>query len=493
MALQIKSSVYAVLSLWLCHASATLPYQPSGQIVPKSALTIKESHFSVGAETMDRNYTYFDSWKRYLGPLGVKHARIQLGWAHCEPAKGVYNFTWLDDIIDGMVAQGVTPWAEFSYGNQVYGVGGGNAEVNSPIPFGTEAEAGWTAWVNTVLDRYGDKINEWEMWNEPDIQQKRIPGHMDPIDYAYLIVNTSKLVLAKYPNASIYAQIAGSTSYLNETLATIKTRNPALLEVIDVTYHPYSYNPDDSYNHDGKVEQILDVVRAYSPNMRILQGENGAPSTYGRYGALGDYNWTEFSQAKWALRRLIGDAGYTGQEGGISTSYFSIADMCYTTSPLLGKEDTNTKGLLLTNCSDPAKSIIRPKLAYHAVQHLTSTFSSNTEVNPAINVTVDTAKRYATRAFTHGDTGVDFVAVWFSDQTPAEWVLENCTSCLQSVTLTNANIGPGPYMFADLVSGNLYDVPADQVTKEDGYVVVSDYPVYDGPVVFGSVSLWNSG
>jgi hypothetical protein len=45
---------------------------------------------------------------------------VQLGWQRCELVKGVYNFTWLDTIVNGMVAQGVKPWAQLSYGNDNY-------------------------------------------------------------------------------------------------------------------------------------------------------------------------------------------------------------------------------------------------------------------------------------------------------------------------------------------------------------------------------------
>ena len=62
----------------ICIASATLPYPAAGTIKPKHALDINNSHFSVGAETMDRGYTTYESWQQYLGPLGVKHARIQV-------------------------------------------------------------------------------------------------------------------------------------------------------------------------------------------------------------------------------------------------------------------------------------------------------------------------------------------------------------------------------------------------------------------------------
>ena len=184
------------------------------------------------------------------------------------------------------------------------------------------------------------------------------------------------------------AKIAGSNTYLNDTLATIKRHDSTLLDVLGVTYHPYTYNPDDvvllrepsppclrltltpQYGDDELVDYHLKLVHTYSPKIRLLQGECGAPSQVQVSGSLessmfkralclaGQVRCTQRLQldsnipgqvsaaprvkdgrspsllacllARWDLRRMIGDVGYTGQDGGIPTSIFSIVDMCYT-------------------------------------------------------------------------------------------------------------------------------------------------------------------
>ena len=79
---------------------------------------------------MDRDYTIFKNWQEYLAPLGAKQIRLQAGWAKCEKEKGVYNFEWLDKIVDGVLASGVESWLQTSYGNALYGgeakLGGGD-------------------------------------------------------------------------------------------------------------------------------------------------------------------------------------------------------------------------------------------------------------------------------------------------------------------------------------------------------------------------------
>ena len=52
-----------------------------GTVRARHARDITGSNWSVGAETMDRDYTVYRYYRDYLGPIGAKKARIQAGWA----------------------------------------------------------------------------------------------------------------------------------------------------------------------------------------------------------------------------------------------------------------------------------------------------------------------------------------------------------------------------------------------------------------------------
>lgn len=85
-----------------------------GKVAPRAAKDIASSPWSIGAETIDRDFTVYANFKKYLGPLGAKGVRLQAGWAKCEKTKGVYSWEWLDAIVNDAVAQGVRPWLEFN-------------------------------------------------------------------------------------------------------------------------------------------------------------------------------------------------------------------------------------------------------------------------------------------------------------------------------------------------------------------------------------------
>lgn len=112
---------------------------------------------------MDRNYTVFDKWSKYLPALGAKRARLQAGWARTEKTKGTYSWEWMDEIVHGMVNVGVMPWIELSYGNPIY-PGGGNNSTKSPLPSG-EGLTAFLDWSTAVVKRYGALgVKEWEIW-----------------------------------------------------------------------------------------------------------------------------------------------------------------------------------------------------------------------------------------------------------------------------------------------------------------------------------------
>ena len=96
-----------------------------GTLRPRSVGEIRGSNWTLGCETLDRDFAVFDEYKSFLAPLGIKTIRLQAGWAKCEKEKGKYDFAWLDKIIDYACSQGINVLLETGYGNPIYKGGGG--------------------------------------------------------------------------------------------------------------------------------------------------------------------------------------------------------------------------------------------------------------------------------------------------------------------------------------------------------------------------------
>ena len=63
------------------------PLPVIGELVAVPSSLDRPSFWSVGCETMDRDYAYFDKFRQYVGETGVGYARLQSGWAKCVPKK----------------------------------------------------------------------------------------------------------------------------------------------------------------------------------------------------------------------------------------------------------------------------------------------------------------------------------------------------------------------------------------------------------------------
>ena len=61
-----------------------------GELVTQAPDINKQYWWSIGCETLDRDYADFDQFN-------------QSGWAKTEKEKGKYDFAWLDHIVDGLI------------------------------------------------------------------------------------------------------------------------------------------------------------------------------------------------------------------------------------------------------------------------------------------------------------------------------------------------------------------------------------------------------
>mgnify|MGYP000498257821 CR=1 FL=1 len=98
----------------------SLDLQKIGQLRHVKSSEIENSKISIGFECLDR--FIFDPERYYdkLAAIGVKWAHCQTGWSRCEKEKGIYDFAWLDSVVDNLLERGVEPWFNFGYGNKLY-------------------------------------------------------------------------------------------------------------------------------------------------------------------------------------------------------------------------------------------------------------------------------------------------------------------------------------------------------------------------------------
>ncbi len=432
-----------------------------GKIQPRHSREIRASNWSVGAEMMDRDFTYYKHWKDYLGKLGVKKARIQSGWAKTEKEKGVYDWRWLDEIIYDMVAQGVEPWVCLSYGNPIY-KGGGGITLGGGIPSTEEAMEGWRNFVRAILKRYGNVVDEWEVWNEPNY-------HIDAGDYARYFVATAEIIRQMRPGATIIAFGIGSGvdyKYVDKVLTILKPMEK--IHLIDqITHHRHIKIPEDRENE----VELEKVVRKFSDKIVIRQGEAGCPSGISDYFAMKGYPWSEVTQAKHILRRLLTDLAYNKE-----SSCFTIMDAKY-------PQAWNLKGLLKANQED--YTVEYPKPAYYALQHLTSVFDDQLVGIPGYPCQVETDDSVDIALYGYkGTTSKNqLVTLWKKGKTPSNET---------TISVCNLTFNKGKFIqpvLVDLVSGKVWLIPQKNWRKKGKKYIFKGIPVPDYPMLIADQSL----
>lgn len=438
-----------------------IPFKRIGTIRPVNVNEIKSSNWTLGCEVLDRDYTNYDSYKEYIPALGIKKIRLQGGWAKTEKQKGVYDFAWLDHIIDDAISRGLKIWLQTSYGNPIY-EGGGGVDLGGGFPVSDEALRAWDRWVTALVNRYKDRVNEWEMWNEPDRHGAEAIAKNN--------IRTAEIIKKIQPEAEIggLAMASGSNTKLLDEFLKIHAEQGKLDLYKWIVYHGYSMNPDERYK---TVEQLQEVLRKYSSTLRLRQGENGAPSGYCPSFALSKYNWTEISQAKWDMRRMLGDLGRD-----IESSVFCIIDMYYKRG---GQNTLNIKGLIQ---SDSTLRAIRPKMAFYSVQNVTSVFDDQLERITDFKYTVNTKESLSVFGYANINSKQQLVTIWLDGAIPGNYFdTQNI-----NITIENANFKKP--VWVDLFSGRIYEIPKANWSKSGNTYTFKNIPVYDSPVLISDRS-----
>ena len=416
------------------------------------------SRWSVGCECLDRDYADFDKIKDFYGDLGAGYARIQSGWARCEKQKGVYDFAWLDKIVDGLIEEGVKPWMCLCYGNPVYTDGG--ISLNATIFTDPKIIAAWERYVTALVRHFRGRIYMYEVWNEPDGgENKKFPER-----YGDLFAATAKAI--RKADSSVL--IAGGSftarfrmDWIGKALERIKEKG-AIGHLQAVTFHPYYPIPEEATD---AILRLKELLKTYNPSTIMLQGESGCPSQLEYNHALCYHKWTEYSQVKWIMRRMACDFALD-----IPSSIFTMVDLQYDFM-------LQSFGLVRMNL---LKEPVYKRPSYYAVSHLVSLL--NHTVQPYDGVSVKESKGVDVKAVGIGKDGKCVgVMYWKGDDKPSDILEKDKVNALvQGVVFENPAL-------LDPVTGRVYDL--SYVMLRGGQQRLAEatkftgLPLWDSPLV----------
>ena len=425
-----------------------------GELVTQAPDINKQYWWSVGCETLDRDFADFDKFKDFFVELGIGYARLQSGWAKTEKEKGKYDFAWLDHIVDGLIERGVKPWMCLCYSNPLYK--GGSINLGSGIFTDPETVKAWKKYVEAVAKRYKGKVTMYEVWNEP----KASPENVGPC--ADLYINTAESIRKYDKNVPIAAfGLAGlPTDWVRQVFETVKAKGKAnLLDIL--TYHTYYPCPESSVE---PVKELEATVQAVAPQIRLLQGESGCPSQLEYGHAMHSREWTEYSQVKWNLRHMLTDFSM-----GIPSSVFTMVDLQYTNYML------QSFGQL--RC-DLAGNVRYRRPSFYGVRNLASIVTIDFKPSNDFTISYNGDERISSVGLSKDGKTVGFF-VWFSDEEP------NSSLERKLVSLSVDGIDLNNTVYVDPVLGKVYSLK-DCLYRGDrtkGHTRYHGLPLWDCPVL----------
>jgi hypothetical protein len=170
---------------------------------------------------------------------GVKWSREDFEWSRIEPARGTFDWTFHDQLLDCARRNGITVYAI---------VAGWPSWTKAYTPEGVDD---YVAFLRALVDRYQNRIQQWEIWNEPNIFFWDGPKDL----YAELLTRSYRAIKETDPKAEVLGiSTAGIDFKFIERMLAKQTPFDVL------TIHPYRKVLDDAVFIDD-LRKVSDLVK----------------------------------------------------------------------------------------------------------------------------------------------------------------------------------------------------------------------------------------
>lgn len=454
-----------------------------GKIKTYNSKELKTTKFGIGLEKLDRNLFNPAKTYDYIEALGVKYVRLQSGWARTEKKEGVYDFTWLDEVIDNLIKRGLKPWLCMCYGNGIYSPKANEyfGGVGVPPIFTQRERDAWCNYCKKTAEHFKNRVEMYEVWNEPDGIWCWKHG-VNGTEYGNFVIETSKAIKSVDENAKI---LAGSMAQRFNLSWMKDAFNTGMADFIDMyTYHNYSA---DCKHIEATVRMLRSIINEYGSHIKLVQGEAGAPSEINGAGAMSAGLWTEDKQAKLMLRRHICDL----QSEVEFFSHFTTVDMVEALNGLSADKasylDYGYFGVLSAEFDENGYSIgeYTPKKSYYALQTLSAVFhDAKISEMPIMGY----YSEYTQKIFGVSESYANLEKCAFCKDNGS---LAFCyykhtdvmTESFEGLVSFVVNLPREKMHLVDLMNGKVYQIPEDMIADEGNgvfrlmFLPVRDYPL----------------
>jgi hypothetical protein len=214
-----------------------------------------------------------------LRELGVEVYRFTLRWDQVQPARGTFDWTWPDAVIQGLRANGIAPvvtiWGTPRWAN------GGRAPNFAP-----RSKWALAAFAKTAATRYRAQARHWLIWNEPN--QRRWLRPTTPRAYVNLLNVSYTAIKRANPRAVVAGGVTAPRGNVGgeNPVNWIRGMRANRAKLDAYAHHPYPTRPRQETPWSGgcawcktitmaDLDRLIREVRRNFPRKRIWLTEYG--------------------------------------------------------------------------------------------------------------------------------------------------------------------------------------------------------------------------
>jgi polysaccharide biosynthesis protein PslG len=214
-----------------------------------------------------------------VATTGASWLRLMIDWNKIEPTKGVYDWGYVDHWINGAAARGLRILGLIAY-SAAWARPPGTSFTHPPVD-----PADFRTFSMAVVNRYGDRVSHWEIWNEPNLPLFFGGLVNSGARYTELLKTAYTAIKAVQPNSTVVA--AGLSRLLGDDSP------PSFLQQMyaagakgffdAAAAHPYVFpgglaaDPEGGWSDVGRMHDVM--AANGEGGKKIWMTELGAPTS----------------------------------------------------------------------------------------------------------------------------------------------------------------------------------------------------------------------
>jgi xylan 1,4-beta-xylosidase len=221
-----------------------------------------EQMFGSGRANLAMRASYRSDMRQVKQITGFRYVRFHAifhdeNGVYSEDAQGnpVYNWSYVDQIYDGLLAEGVRPFVEISFMPKAMASRlDYHAFWYKPIVAPTKDYAKWealiAAFARHLIDSYGiDEVSQWyfEVWNEPNLDFWT--GEPKQATYLELYDHTARALKRVNPRIRVGGPATAQAAWVGDMIAHA-TENHVPLDFVST--HVYGNDSAENVFHDSR-------------------------------------------------------------------------------------------------------------------------------------------------------------------------------------------------------------------------------------------------